>query len=182
MRKTYRRRNTQPKQHLRYPINENIRVPEVMVIDGVGGQLGVLKTPDAISKAKEDGLDLVLVGPKGNPPVAKMMDQGKFKYEQEKQLQKQKAKQKKVDTKGIRLSFKMGEHDKELRKSQAEKFLSKGHKVKIEMLLRGRERQFRKPAVDILNSFVKELGEGVIKEQDVTFQGAKLSALISLKK
>jgi len=182
VRKTYRRKRTQPKQYLRYPINENIRVPEVMVIDGEGGQLGVLKTDEAIAKAHEEGLDLVLVGPKGDPPVAKMMDQGKFKYEQEKQLQKQKAKQKKTDTKGIRISFKMGEHDKDLRKRQAEKFLSKGHKVKVEMLLRGRERQFKKQAVDIINDFIKELGVGVTKEQDISLQGAKFSALISFKK
>ena len=136
---------------------------------------------DAIAMAQERGLDLVAVSPKTKPPVTKFIDQGKFKYEQGKQAQKQKAKQKKVETKGIRLSFRIGKNDRELKLSQANKFLEKGNKVKIETLLRGRERGHRDLAKKNIEEFIKELGEDIAVEQAVNFQGAKLFAIVISK-
>lgn len=178
MRKTYRRRI--PSKQLNYPVNERIRSEKVVVIDE-GKNLGTLSRDEALLLAREKELDLVLVAPKSNPPVAKLIDQGKFKYEQEKLLQKQKAKQKKVEIKGIRLSFKIGKHDEELKKAQALKFLEKGHKVRIEMLLRGREKRYRILAKENMHNFIKQLGDDVNEEQGINFQGAKLSAIVAKK-
>ena len=182
MRRTYRRRPSPTQKQPTFPINELIKDEEVMVIDENKTSLGVIKTAEALEMAGERGLDLVVVSPKANPPVAKFIDQGKFKYEQEKQLQKQKSKQKKVETKGIRLSFRIGKNDRDLKINQAAKFLEKGHKVKIETLLKGRERGHRDLAKQNIENFINDLGEGIVIEQEINFQGSKLSAVITRKK
>ena len=153
-----------------------------MVIDEEKTSLGVMPTKDAIAMAQERGLDLVAVSPKANPPVCKFMDQGKFKYEQEKQAQKAKAKQKKVETKGIRLSVRIGKNDRDLKIARAHKFLEKGHKVKIETLLRGRERGHRDLGKQNIEDFIKDLGDNITVEQEINFQGAKLFAIVAPKK
>lgn len=182
MRRTYRRRQPVANKQPQFPVNERIRADEVMVIDEEKKPLGVMPTKDAIAMALERGLDLVAVSPKANPPVTRFMDQGKFKYEQEKQAQKAKAKQKKVEVKGIRLSVRIGKNDRDLKVGQANKFLEKGHKVKIETLLRGRERGHRDLAKQNIEEFIKELGDDIMVEQPINFQGAKLFAIVANKK
>lgn len=132
--------------------------------------------------AWEREVDLVEVSPEAKPPVCKLIDFGKYKYRKEKAERKQKAKQKKVEIKGIRLTLKIGRHDIEVRLKQARKFFDQGHKVKLEMLLRGREKAHSDLAKEIISNFVAELGESIVPEQPLTRQGAKLSVLLSNKK
>lgn len=164
-------------------MNQQIRVPELRVIDENGEHLGIIPTHKALEIAKERELDLVEIAPKGNPPTAKILEYGQFKYEKEKELKKQKQAQKTTEIKGIRLSPRIGQHDLEVRKEKAKSFLEKGDKVQIEIILRGREKRFANLTKDVINGFIKALDEeiGVKVEQPITRQGAKLSTLISKK-
>lgn len=158
-------------------VNGQIRAPQVMVIDHQGKQLGVLDTFRAVQLARDQDLDLVEVSPVARPPVCKIMNYGAYQYQQEKKVRKLKAKQKKVEIKGLRLGLNIGAHDLEIRKNQALKFFAKGDKVKVELILRGRERAFMERAKTILHDFVKSLGEDIVIEQPLTRQGGRLSLL-----
>ncbi len=144
-----------PKETIR--INEHIRVPEIRVIDHDGSQLGVLSVPVAMEKARERGLDLVEVAPNAAPPVCRIMDFGKYKYEIAKKLKASKAKQHIIKVKEIKFHPKTGENDYNYRLVQAKEFLGKGHKVKATVVFRGREmahldygsRWLKKMAVDL---------------------------------
>lgn len=165
----------------KYRMNQYIRVPEVVVIDEEGKHLGVLATAEAVKLATEKELDLIEVSPLANPPVCRIIDYGKFQYQQSRQQQKAKHKIKKVETKGIRLSFKIGEHDMAVRRKQTEKFLSQGHKVKLELRLRGREKSFafKDKTREVMKHFIDGLETDVKVEKDINQQGGTLSAIIS---
>lgn len=166
-----------------YRVNEKIRMPEVKVINEEGKLVGIMDTQEALKLAQEKGLDLVEVFPKSRPPVCKILDYGQFQYQQSRKAQDQKTNVKKIETKGIRISYKIGKHDLEFRKVQAIKFLNKGAKVKIEMILRGRERRFANDAREKVNEFIKSLAEEVeiTIEQPLKKQGGQLFVLISPK-
>jgi translation initiation factor IF-3 len=136
--------------------------------------------------AEESGLDLVLVNPKANPPVAKIADLGQLKYETEKRIHKQKAAQKKIDTKEVRLSVRIGEHDYMVRLEQAKRFLADGDKVKVEVVQKGRERQHPEIAVDMVKRFENDLRavEGLIIgiEQALTKMNGRFSIVLTNKK
>ena len=184
MRKTFRKKK--PKQDAKkiFRYNESIRAPELRVIGSEGEDLGVLSLAQALERSRDDGLDIVEVSPKATPPVARIIDYGKFKYQQEKQAQKQKLKQKKTEVKGIRLTPRIGEHDLEMRRKRVMEFLSDGDKVKIELVLRGREHQHTARAKESLLEFVSGVKEekDVVVEQDITKQGGRLSVIIAPKK
>lgn len=184
MRKTFRKKKPQedPKKTFRY--NAGIRSEELRVIGSEGEDLGVLKLVAALGRAKDEGMDLVEVSPKATPPVARIIDYGKFKYQQEKQAQKQKLKQKKTEVKGVRLSARIGEHDREMRKKRVLTFLDAGDKVKVELVLRGREHQHTARAKDSLREFLGQIKEEreVVVEQDVTKQGGRISVIIAPKR
>ena len=165
-----------------YRVNERIRIPEVVVIDETGKQLGVMKTFKALELAREKGLDLVEVSPKPNPSVCKILDYGQYQYQQSRLLQAQKALVKKIETKIIRISFKIGKHDLEMRQNQAKKFLDRGNKVAVEMILRGRERQHRQKAMAMMLEFIKSIDENIYIEQPIKSQGSKISCLVNLPK
>ncbi len=175
MRRTWRK--AKPKEEKKFRINAQIRVPEVFLIDENGEQKGPTATHLAIKQAQDIRMDLVEVNPAANPPVAKIIDFGQFKYENEKRAHKQKVLQKKVDTKEIRLSVRISEHDFMLRVDQAVKFFQKGHKIKIDLVLKGREKAHPEKAVEIITQFVEELkkkeGINLINEQDLTKQGGR---------
>jgi translation initiation factor IF-3 len=137
--------------------NEKITAPEVFLIDELGENVGILKTVEAIARAKEVDLDLVEVNPKANPPVAKIINLGQLKYEHEKKMHRQKVQQKKVEIKVIKLTFRIGKHDLEVRAEQAIKFLKGDDKLKVEMFLRGRERQHFDRAREIMLEFIEYL-------------------------
>lgn len=164
----------------RYFINQQIRAPQLRVIDEYGEHIGILDLRKALEMAREQELDLVEISPKDNPPIAKLIDYGKFKYQEEKKKKKQLV-QHKVEVKNIRLSLRIGEHDKETRVNQGKKFLKDGDRLKIEMTLRGREMQHKDLAQDIIKEMIKKINAEVPvrMEQDVTRQGNKLFAIIA---
>lgn len=166
-----------------YRYNDQINVPEVRVIDEEGQPLGVLPTERAIAIAQERGYDLVEVSPKAAPPVCRLLDYGQFKYQKEKEMRAQKAHAKKVDVKGVRLSVKMGEHDFNIRLDQALGFLEEGHKLKLEIRLRGREKAHAHLAEDKIKEFIDKLQEKyqLNLEQPITRAGGNVSAIVGRK-
>ena len=160
-------------------MNKQIRAEEVRVIGPEDEQLGVMPIAQALDLALEKGLDLVEVSPLAQPPVCKIIDHGKFQYQQSRSQQKVKQ----LETKGVRLSLKIGQHDMLVKQKQVEKFLSKGHDVKIELRLKGREKAytFKDKAKEVIKQFVENL-EGEHKfDKDIQQQGAILSVVISKK-
>ena len=143
-------------------INNRIRSREVRVVGEAGEQLGVLVTPDALKKAEEAGLDLVEVAPTAVPPVCRIMDYSKYKYEQEKREKEARKKQKIVHLKEIRLGPKIGEHDYRFKLKNLEDFLKRGDKVKITMMFKGREMahvDLGRKILDRLASDISQVGE-----------------------
>ena len=123
--------------------NNRITSPEVQVIDQDGENLGILNLQDAISKAKHENLDLIEIAPNARPPVCKIMDMGKYKYDQQKKINKAKKKQKKIELKEIKLRPVTEVHDYTFKIKNAQKFLSKGDKVKFTIRFKGREMQHK---------------------------------------
>jgi translation initiation factor IF-3 len=166
----------------RYNRNESIRAPEVRLLGEENKNIGVMKTREALKMAKEQELDLIEVNPKANPPVCKILDFTNFKYQKEKEAKKAKAHSHVSDTKGIRLSVRIGDHDMGVRQTQAEKFLDRGDKIKVEVILRGRENAKPSMAFDVIKKFFGRLNESgdrnVKYEQAVAKQGNKVTALI----
>ncbi|OJI07901.1 translation initiation factor IF-3 [bacterium CG10_46_32] len=152
-----------------------------MVIDENKKSLGEMDTKKALALARERELDLVEVQPKAVPPICKILDFGQFQYEQEKTRSKQKARQKKVEVKAVRISFRIGEHDLAIKRSQAEKFITQGNKVKIDVVLKGREKGYVEEAKKNMDAFAKSLGEGIIVEQPFSKQGGRLSMIVGKK-
>jgi len=178
----HRHRVRKPKFNIQeFKTNHEITAPELRVVDENGLPLGVLKTSEAIRIAEERGFDLVEVSPKAEPPVAKILDNGQFKYQKEKEARKQKAQSHEVEIKGVRLSVRIGEHDLEIRIQQAKKFLERGDKVKPEIVLRGREKNHTDLAVEIIKNFIKSLEVffPLRIEQAVTKQGGRITAVIA---
>lgn len=143
-------------------INGRIRVREVRVVGEEGEQLGVLPTIEAMKRAEEAGLDLVEVAPTAVPPVCRIMDYSKYKYEQEKREKEARKKQKIVHLKEIRLSPKIGEHDYQFKLRNLEDFLKRGDKVKITMMFKGREMahvDLGRKILDRLASDISQVGE-----------------------
>jgi len=153
-------------------------VPEVRLIDETGKQVGVVKTGEALRMALEKGLDLIEVAAKTVPPVCRIADFGKFQYQREKQARQQKIHQKKTGLKGVRIGFGTAQHDLEMKVQQAEKFLNKGYKVRVEIVLRGREKAFQNIARQKIDEFKKLLGEGIIVEQPIAKQPRGYSMII----
>jgi len=159
-------------------INEQIRVAQIRVIDDQGNQLGIMTPLEAIQIAREREADLVEVAPLANPPVCRVMDYGKFQYQQSKQDRLSKAKQKKIDVKGIRIGIRTDEHDLDFKKNQTEKFLKKGDKVKIEIILRGREKARKDLARNSLETFIKSIMTPHSIEQEIKSFPGGLNVII----
>jgi len=162
--------------------NAQIKAPEVFMIDETGEALGKMTIAEALKMANEADLDLVEINPKAQPPVVKIVNLGQFKYEKEKRAHKQKMQQKKTETKNIRLSFRISNHDLSMRLAQALKFLAKENKIKVEMILRGRERQHGQKAAEIINKFVDDLRANekieIEVEQPLTKQGGRFTIIL----
>lgn len=167
IRRVSQRRPFQQKRGPQTKINEYIRTFEIRVVSDSGEQLGVMPTAEALRMAKEQELDLVEIAPLAKPPVCKIMDFGKFQYQQSKQDKNNKAKQKKSEIKGIRIGVRTDDHDLDFKKNQAEKFLQKGNKVKIEIILRGREKAHQDLARTNLQDFIKNIATPNKIEQEI---------------
>lgn len=179
-------RKPKPKPEKQIIANERIRADKVFLISEEEGKIGEISKEEALRRAREDDMDLVLVNPKTDPPVAKITDLGRLKYESEKKAHKQKMQQKKVETKSIRLSVRISKHDFDFRINQAKKFLEKGNKIKLDLFLKGREKQHPEKAREVLESFAKELKNeeklDIIEEQPLTKQGGRYTIILVNKK
>ncbi len=180
MRISRRSKKEQPAK-FNYHFNEGITQPRILLLGSDGGNLGVMNTGEAIRLAREQELDVVEINPKTDPPVARIMDFGQFRYQKEKEIRLRKAHQHIVEIKGIRLSLRIGAHDSDIRKVQTLKFLNNGDKVKIEVTLRGREMQHGPLAVDLIKKFVTAVGEQekIRFEQEIERQGNKITTIIA---
>jgi len=180
-------RKAKPKENKKkFVVGEAIKSEEVFLINENNEQTGNISTKDAIFRAKELNLDLVLVNPKANPPVAKIVDLGQLKYEADKKAHKQKVQQKKTETKELRLSARISSHDFDFRFKQATKFLEKENKLKLDLILKGRERQHPEKARDVMREFANKLKENkefnIIEEQPLTKQGGRFTMVLMNKK
>lgn len=175
-----RRFRARPKpQPKRPPANLEIRVPEVRLIGGDGEQLGVVPTQEALTRAHEAGSDLVIVAEKATPPVARILELGKYMYEKRKADAKQRAKSKSGGMKGVRIGFQTDEHDWKMRLNQAAEFIQEGNKVKVEMRLRGRERQRLPQAVGKIQQFIKDMTIPVRQEGTLSRSFNNLSVILT---
>lgn len=144
-------------------MNERIRSKEVRLIDDKGINHGVVPTSKALAMAEEADLDLVLISPNQAPPVAKILDYGKYKYELAKKAKEAKKKQKTVEVKEVKVRYKIDTHDYEVRIKSVRKFISQGNKVKIVVMLRGREMQHSNLAFDLANRFLADLADDPVQ-------------------
>ncbi|MFA6428234.1 MAG: translation initiation factor IF-3 [Candidatus Buchananbacteria bacterium] len=182
MRKSYHKK-VKATGKLAYRINHQITAPEIRIIDEVGGQLGVMPFSQALQMAQEKGFDLVEVFPTAKPPVVKLINYGQFLYQQAKQERKARAHQKEVEIKNLWLSLRIGAHDLAVRQKQALSFLENGDKVRIELALRGREKQHHQLAKEIINKFISDLQQAreIKIEEGITQQGGKIATTIANK-
>ncbi|MBD1857317.1 translation initiation factor IF-3 [Leptolyngbya sp. FACHB-402] len=163
-------------------INERIRFPKVRVIDADGSQLGIMTSREAQTMADEKELDLVLVSDKADPPVVKIIDYGKHKFEQEKKAKEAKKKQHTVDVKEVKMRYKIEEHDYNVRINQAERFLKAGDKVKATIMFRGREIQHSDLAETLLKRMATDLQEIAEVQQAPKKEGRNMMMLLAPKK
>ena len=165
-----------------FTCNEAIRVKEVRLIDADGNQLGVVQTKDAQKIADEKELDLVMISPNANPPVCKVMDLGKYIYEQAKKEKEAKKKQKVTTLKEIRCSLTIEENDIAIKAKNARKFLLDGDKVKITVRFKGREAQLGHIGQRILDNFVSKLEDVCIVEKPAKHEGRNMTMVLGPKK
>ena len=158
--------------------NNRITSPEVQVITNDGDNLGILNTNEAISKAKEEGLDLIEIAPKARPPVCKIMDMGKYKYNAQKKANKAKKKQKKIELKEIKLRPVTEVHDYTFKIKNAQKFLSKGDKVKFTIKFKGRELQHSHLGNELMEKIKQDMQEIGRVELQPKFDGKQMIMVI----
>ena len=163
-------------------INEQIRVREVRLIDDEGGRNGIVPTREALEAAKERDLDLVEVSPNANPPVCKILDYGKYRFEQEKRLRDSRKNQKALKNKEIRMQPKIGSGDLDTKAKHVQEFLDEGNKVKVTIRFRGRELAHTELGYDVLNEVTKRLREGSFAvEKPAAMEGRFMSMTLNSK-
>ena len=163
------------------PINEQIRAREVQLIDEQGEKRGVVKFNEALDLAYEKKMDLVLVSPNVEPPVCKIMNYGKYKFEQAKREKEAKKKQKVFEVKEIRITPNIEQHDFEFKVKNARKFIEDGNKVKITVRFRGRELNYVKLGEDNLNKFIEALADIATPEKKAILEGKNMFIILSKK-
>ncbi|MBQ7619189.1 MAG: translation initiation factor IF-3 [Treponema sp.] len=162
-------------------INERIRVREVRLIDNEGNQMGIVPTLEALKMAKDRELDLVEVAPTANPPVCKILDFGKYRFEQEKKLRDSKKKQKVLKLKEIRMQPKIGPGDLDTKAKHVQEFLEEGNKVKVTIRFRGRELAHTDLGFGVLEEVLKRLTSAYVIERPAAMEGKFMSMTISSK-
>ena len=162
-------------------INEEIRDKEVRVIDTDGTMLGVMPTEKALELATEKKLDLVNISPNAKPPVCKILDYGKYRYELQKKEKEARKKQKTTQVKEIRLSTFIEEHDVQVKANTASKFLKDGDKVKVSLRFRGRERDYKDKGMAVMQSFAEIVSEVGVVEKKPVFEGRSLTMVLGPK-
>lgn len=161
-------------------MNDKIRSREVRLIDQNGDNHGVVTTLAALKMAQDADLDLVIISPNQDPPVAKIMDFGKYKYELEKKAKEAKKKQHTVEIKEIKVRYKIDTHDYQVRVKNIKKFIEQGNKVKIIVMLRGREMQHANLAFDLANRFLADLeAEPIVIEKRAQLEGRNVTLFLA---
>ncbi len=162
-------------------LNGEIRDKELRVITAQGEQLGIMSAKEALSEAEKRGMDLVKIAPQAKPPVVKIMDYSKFRYEQSKREKENRKKQKTIETKEIRLSLNIDIGDFNTKVNQAKKFLSKGDKLKVSIRLRGREMAHSDIGVGNMERFAAALGEEISVDKAPKLEGRQILMFLSSK-
>ncbi len=162
-------------------INWDIRAPEVRVIDSEGKQVGVLPLKEALKIAEEQGLDLVEVSPTAKPPVCRIMNYGKYKYQQSKRSQEARKHQTIIHIKEVKVRPNTEEHDFQFKLRHVKRFLSEGNKVKISMLFRGREIAHPEFGKEKLNRLLEEVKDIMVVEQAPRLEGRNMVTILSPK-
>ena len=163
-------------------INEQIRDREVRLIGEHGEQLGIMSARDAYKLAQEAELDLVKVAPTAKPPVCKVVDYGKYRYEQARREKEAKKKQKTIEVKEVRLSPNIDTNDLNTKQNNARKFLEKGNRVKISLRFRGREMAHMSASKHILDEFAEGLSDIAVVEKPAKLEGRSLSMILAEKR
>jgi len=163
-------------------VNREIKAANVRVIDSEGKQLGILTLQDALREAGEAGLDLVEVAPNSSPPVCRVMDFGKFRYQQSKKLQVARKHQATIQLKEIRLRPKTEEHDLQVKLRHIKRFLEENNKVKVTMMFRGREIAYTEIGRRIMEGILSELGENSVIDQHPKLEGRNMVMIVAPKK
>jgi translation initiation factor IF-3 len=159
-------------------VNRAIRAREIRVIGEDGEQIGVMATRDALAIAEEKDLDLVEVAPNANPPVCRLMDYGKYLYEQQKRERESRKAQKQIEIKEVRLRPKTGEHDIQVVLNKSRKFLQDDAKVRVRIRFRGREIVHKEVALDLMKRVAKDLGDIAVIESAPSFDGRSMIMLL----
>ncbi|HIY78447.1 MAG TPA: translation initiation factor IF-3 [Candidatus Borkfalkia excrementavium] len=162
-----------------YQINGEIRDREVRVIGSDGAQLGIMSAFAALRLAEESDLDLVKISPTANPPVCKIMDYGKFKFELGKKEKESRKNQKMVEVKEVRLSMTIDTNDLNVKSRQAQKFLEAGNKVMVSIRLRGRQNAHPGLGIEVMNKFFETLGGKAAMDKKPTTEGRNISMMLS---
>ena len=160
-------------------VNEKIRFREVLIIDADGTQLGVMSRDDALKRAMDQELDLLCVAPKGNPPVCKILDYGRYRFEAQKKAKEAKRKQHVVELKSLRLPPNIDKHDFETKMRHARKFIEQGHKVKVDMRFRGRLITRLDVGRKAMNQFVEEISDVAQVEKRASLEGNTMSCVLA---
>ena len=163
-------------------INEQIRDREVRVISADGQQLGIMSSRDAMKLAQEAELDLVKIAPKAQPPVCKIIDYGKFRYEQARKEKDAKKKQKTVEIKEVRMTPNIDTNDMNTKVNAARKFIEKGNKVKVTLRFRGREMAHAQQSKHVLDDFAELLKDVAVIEKAPKMEGRNMSMVLTLKR
>ncbi len=163
-------------------INEQIREKEVRVIGIDGEQLGVMPTKDAMKMAQDEGADLIKIAPTAKPPVCKIMDYGKYRYEQARKEKEAKKKQRVIEIKEVRLSPNIDDNDLNTKANMARKFLTKGDKVKVTLRFRGRELAHTANGKAILDAFAETLSDISVVEKPPKFEGRSMIMYLAEKR
>lgn len=166
---------------LRLRVNEQIRLPQVLLIDENGERVGTVDTPEALKRARAIGLDLVEVAPNLRPPVCKIIDYGKYQYEQEKSLSQQRKKNKSREDKEMRLSLGIDDHDLLIKAKKVDQFLSRLHKVRITVKFKGREMAHPELGRQIMEKFLTMLTAKYGVEKSPVFLNRQLFTIINPK-
>ena len=160
-------------------LNERIRVPEVRLIDETGAQIGIVPTREALRLAREKNLDLMEVAPDARPPVCRITDYGKFKYEKKKKEKEARKKQVVIEVKEVQLRPNTDVHDREFKGKNAREFLQGGDKVKVSMLFRGREMAHTEMGFVMMKDFAKSLSDVSSFEQEPKMEGRKMVMILA---
>lgn len=160
-------------------INENIKAKQVRLIDANNENRGIVSIKEALALAEEEGLDLIEISPQANPPVCKILDFGKYRYEQQKRKNEAKKNQKVVEIKELKLRPMIETHDYEVKVKQAKKFLEQGNKVKFTMRFKGRELSANNIGRDILTKILEDLESYCKVDSDIKLEGKQMTMVVS---